>query len=239
MTELIDQRWQDYYKQLEGIDVNKFYEHPVIKKTICMDSEEDFIGEAKEYKKEIDKIYNKLDEHPLLKTLIKTGNKFSKGTELYIVEAAMIMRRFPEFFTDNKVVVEVGCGYGGLCRIIKFMNPDLEYILIDHPLMLNIAKNFLKDFNKITYQSLDILSPDVDNVIIGQASQTLLISNNCISEMATRCKVEVIKNFTLFDNIFIIDVFDFFIKDKLCVYDIKDFPIMKNLKLKIYTKKVN
>lgn len=81
-----------------------------------------------------------------------------------------------------KRVVEIGAGYGGLCRLLYSMHGFEEYNIIDLPDVVELAHNYLKNFpelnEKINYIScndlkriLDIKKPD------------LVIANSSLAEL--------------------------------------------------------
>lgn len=76
-------------------------------------------------------------------------------------------------------VVEVGGGYGGLCKTISVLCDFDEYIHVDLPDVIKVQEKYLKNFpdifSKIKFNSCDKLN-NIDNV-------DLFISNYSLSEL--------------------------------------------------------
>ena len=87
----------------------------------------------------------------------KNFGKISVGTLKYISNAADIKNSLSD--EKIKTIVEVGGGYGGLCKILYHMVGFEKYILIDLPSVIELCKKYLDNFSelkdKITYISCD------------------------------------------------------------------------------------
>jgi len=55
---------------------------------------------------------------------------------------------------DIKSIVEYGGGYGCMARLIKKINPDVRYTIIDLPIMTDIQREYLKGYD-VNFVSLD------------------------------------------------------------------------------------
>ena len=44
-------------------------------------------------------------------------------------------------------VAEIGVGYGGQCRIIKSIKPELDYTLVDLPQVCNLSRRYLSNYS--------------------------------------------------------------------------------------------
>ena len=99
---------------------------------------------------------------------------FAPTTLRYIQTAVDLKRLFGPL--DGMRVVEIGGGYGGLCRILHAQNRIESYTIVDLPEALDLAKRYLGEFSvpnvSFAPPNQDIF-PDFD----------LLISNYAYSEL--------------------------------------------------------
>jgi putative sugar O-methyltransferase len=94
-------------------------------------------------------------------------------------------------FKQNKKVLEIGGGYGGLCKVFSVVNKFSYYYLVDFPEVLDLSKKYLSQFstikNKIYYIPTDSLR-DVSNL-------DLVISNYAFSECSKETQLEYYERF--------------------------------------------
>ncbi|HSX13417.1 MAG TPA: putative sugar O-methyltransferase [Chlamydiales bacterium] len=77
---------------------------------------------------------------------------------------------------NQKKIIEIGAGYGGQCRILSELFSFKEYVIIDLPEVLNLAKKYLDslDVKNVRYIPADQIPSDL--------SCDLVISNYAFSE---------------------------------------------------------
>ena len=101
----------------------------------------------------------------------------------YVYHALLILNHFRA--TDCKNIVEVGCGYGGLCLAINYFAKIFEiqigtYNLVDLKEPLNLIKNYTLlhsiDFN-LMYHDSETFGADINN------DELFFISNYCYTEI--------------------------------------------------------
>ena len=80
---------------------------------------------------------------------------------------------------EIKSIAEIGIGYGGQCRIIKSMFPDVKYTLFDLPEVLGLAERYLNNYDQ--YKS-GIRYVDGGHIYI-QDNYDMVISNYAFSEL--------------------------------------------------------
>jgi hypothetical protein len=103
----------------------------------------------------------------------------------YIYHALIILKYYKE--TGLKEIVEVGCGYGGLCLAINYFSKLLnitinKYHLIDLPDVCNLINYYLgqhANFISIPYQSYDAQNYGKEIT----SNDLFFISNYCLSEI--------------------------------------------------------
>jgi hypothetical protein len=119
-----------------------------------------------------------------LKTLY--GDLFVSPTSLrYIYHSHLIFEHIKNLSLNNIDIVEVGCGYGGLCLAINFFKEKYgigvnSYKLIDLKEAINLQKIYLSmvDISNIEYIDSDTFGKDIKD------SNMFLISNYCFSEIS-------------------------------------------------------
>lgn len=79
------------------------------------------------------------------------------------------------FDCNGKDIVEIGVGYGSLCKVIHDLSKPKSYTLIDYPEVQNLSKKYLKTFG-ITPLLRDMNSLELKHY-------DLVISNFAFSEM--------------------------------------------------------
>lgn len=103
--------------------------------------------------------------------------KVSPSTIRYLKNSLDIVNQFGQDFSGGNIL-EIGGGYGGLCKVLSSFVEFDNYYLVDLPEASRFSKKYLDHFdsikNKITYMNTDNISP-VDNL-------DLVISNYAFSE---------------------------------------------------------
>lgn len=90
------------------------------------------------------------------------------------------------FFQDINDVIEVGGGYGGLCKRLR---PYVKrYTLIDHETMIRLANSYLKNLSV----KVDVIE-NKDNYVKDQFD--LFICNSCLSEISKEDRQYIYDNF--------------------------------------------
>ena len=103
----------------------------------------------------------------------------------YICHANLILKNMVKLNLDNVDIVEVGCGYGGLCLALsiyanKYSIKINNYHLIDLEPANNLQKLYLQNFNlefNTVYHNSNTFGSDI------QSNNLYLISNYCYSEI--------------------------------------------------------
>lgn len=116
---------------------------------------------------------NDLVGNPLMYEYPRVGF-FSPANLRYIKIAGEIDYYFGNL--EGKTIIEIGGGYGGQCKILSDLFDFKEYILVDLPEVLALAKRYLDHFGikNVRYLTMDELPED--------ASYDLVISNYAFSE---------------------------------------------------------
>jgi hypothetical protein len=114
------------------------------------------------------------------------GDLFVSPTSLrYIYHSHLIFEHIKSLSLNNIDIVEVGCGYGGLCLAINFFKEKYgigvnSYKLIDLKEAINLQKIYLSmvDISNVEYIDSDTFGKDIKD------SNMFLISNYCFSEIS-------------------------------------------------------
>lgn len=109
---------------------------------------------------------------------------FCPTTLRYALVAGHLQRHFGSL--EGKKIVEIGGGYGGLCRILHALYPIQEYIIVDVPAVAELARKYLAAFS-IT--SVKFITPDQ---LTAEIPSDLLISNYAFSERSEESKINYI-----------------------------------------------
>jgi len=114
-----------------------------------------------------------------------------------------LMKKHLDIFAPKEVshVVDIGGGYGNLCRLFKnCFDYKGRYQIADFPFMLDLQKNYLKQ-NAIT--DVDFLPLDMDQLLPRDGETSMLIATFSMNEMplATRALME--PHLTKYDYIYI------------------------------------
>ncbi len=92
----------------------------------------------------------------------------------YIKIAGDIKKSFGDL--SGKRVIEIGGGYGGQCKVLSDLFAFKEYVIVDLPEVLELARTYLKKLNvpHVTFRTLEELSQDT--------RYDLIISNYAFTE---------------------------------------------------------
>jgi len=155
-----------------------FLRQPTISKTIHPDCVNLAISYLKEMKSNSFKINDNLQDGTI-------GNpywfnpypNFSPLSIQHLYHIYIIQKYFKILIKkDISHIIEIGGGYGNLCRIIKTLGYDKLYSIMDFPIMLNIQKNYL------TAHKIDNIE-FFEYPISVKSQPSLLIGTFSISEM--------------------------------------------------------
>ena len=138
---------------------------------ICKDMNEDAVWENIEAFKENDSIGNpELYPYPGMKgTISPTTLRYMKNT----FEMALMLDG-----AEVSKVVEVGGGYGGLCRVLSKVCEFDEYVLIDLPEVSALQRKYLDQFPDIKDKVTCISCTEYEDI----KDVDLFISNYALSE---------------------------------------------------------
>jgi hypothetical protein len=124
-------------------------------------------------------IRNNLIGNPLIYDYPEIGED-NPSTLMYYYTTLTIKNLLNDY--KPKKIVEIGGGYGGLCRLISSFIGFDEYIIIDLPDVINLTKKYLDNYpelsNKITYISCENL-----NTLIPIHNVDLTIANSSLAEL--------------------------------------------------------
>ena len=132
------------------------------------------------------------------------GNKYdynfikTSPTNLrYILHSHLILTHINTLNLQSVKLVEVGCGYGGLCLAInyfsKLYNINIEsYKLVDLPVVSKLQQAYLQ--NHILNFSPEYYSAFNYGADIQNSNDYFLISNYCFSEISKDNQIQYIKN---------------------------------------------
>ena len=144
---------------------------------------EDFVKAINEIDPELFDYIDKFRENdkygdPTLKDFGKLG-KISANTLRYIMSLAFIRKHFSTKL-DNMTFVEIGGGYGGLCKVISCVVDFKSYTLIDLPAVVRLQRKYLEalGFDK---GEATIYFYDTNNINVDK-EYDMCISEYCISE---------------------------------------------------------
>lgn len=112
-------------------DLESFKGDPILQRTILSVS-----GEYREQEISSD-LFKNLDQSP--------WEDIHNSMYRYMYYISMLESRLCLAKRDPIRILEIGSGYGGLCRMMLSVFGDRieSYTLVDHPKMLNIAKHFI------------------------------------------------------------------------------------------------
>jgi hypothetical protein len=125
--------------------------------------------------------------------LVDAGSPFgqlSPSTLRYVKVLSDIQKMFGS--QTDKVVVEVGIGYGGQCKILSDFYKLSQYHLVDIREPLALAKRYLQKYG---YGNIKYFS--FDDEVEAMDSYDLFISNYAFSEFARELQQFYIENFIL------------------------------------------
>jgi hypothetical protein len=135
-------------------------------------------------------------------------------------------------FKNIKTVLEIGPGYGELCkRLLSRFTGIQSYVLVDHPVMLNMAKQNIGDNDIVKYEPVFEIESINDKY-------DLFISSHCLSETTKEFQNYVLENiFKMCNSVVVIeclgengigDDFEKRLKDKMeYLDDYRIVPISK------------
>lgn len=139
--------------------------------------------------------YDKFVENDLIgnpKQFLYNGKKISPTTLRYI-KTCLDLTSICDQVEVNKIV-EVGGGYGGLCKTLSVLCDYEEYINIDLPCTIEIQKKYLSNFSNLQLKTKFIPCNELQELF----NVDLFISNYCLSELDLKSQLnyydKVIKN---------------------------------------------
>ena len=144
---------------------------------------EDYVKAINEIDPELFDYIDKFRENdkcgdPILKDFGKLG-KISANTLRYIMSLAFIRKHFSTEL-DNMTFVEIGGGYGGLCKVISCVVDFKSYTLIDLPAVVRLQRKYLEALG-LDKGEATIYFYDTNNINVDK-EYDICISEYCISE---------------------------------------------------------
>jgi hypothetical protein len=149
---------------------------------------EDYVKAINEIDPELFDYIDKFRENdkcgdPILKDFSKLG-KISANTLRYVMTLAFLRKHFSTKL-DNMTFVEIGGGYGGLCKVISCVVDFKSYTLIDLPSVVRLQRKYLEILG---FDKDDPDTPvrvvyfyDSENIDVDK-EYDICISEYCISE---------------------------------------------------------
>ena len=90
-------------------------------------------------------------------------------------------------FKSINYITEIGCGYGGQCRIILSKYPNIKYAIIDFPEVIELTKKYLSVFDTPDFKYTDRVNfISSDNLANSEVHGDLVISDYCFSELTKK-----------------------------------------------------
>ena len=178
---------------------NTFKSHPAYRHVLEHVSED----EGQKYLDEIEIDYmDKLDEvkqndslgGPVTYDYDKVGN-ISATTLRYIKNTSDIITKFGNSFDS---IVEIGGGYGGLCKVLSSFIKFEQYLLLDLEECNLLSRKYLSNFDLPT---MSYRSEEIDQI---DENFDLLISNYALSECDRETQMMYIEKFVKKSNKFYI-----------------------------------
>ena len=177
----------------------QFKSHPAYRHVL----EHVSLDEGQQYLKEIDIDYlDKLEEvkendslgSPVIYEYPSVG-EISPTTIRYIKNTSDIVNKFGTSFDS---IVEIGGGYGGLCKVLSSFIKFEQYLLLDLEECNLLSRKYLSHFNLPT---LSYRSEEIDEI---DENFDLLISNYAFSECHKEVQQDYIERFIKKSNNFYI-----------------------------------
>ena len=195
-----DERWQRYHKQIDGIDPKQFHKNPCMQRVIALSGGQDFLQHTKGLESELERVLAVFEEHPMLlpKARDRCGRKIHVSSEKYIYQVCLLLKEFPNL--KGMRVLEVGGAFGGFARVLRMVEPDIHYTILDHVAMLRLASAFLGESSPVKLVSIEHISS------LFSTSVHLFISHYCLSETPVEYQRDVgVRLFSMAQRAFIID----------------------------------
>lgn len=79
-----------------------------------------------------------------------------------------------------KKIVEIGGGYGGLCKILSSVYNFQEYILVDLPEVIELCKKYLSNFKELNGKIKFVYVSEIDNIDFSDTD--LVIADSSLAE---------------------------------------------------------
>lgn len=122
--------------------------------------------------------------NPVMEAFSEYGS-FCPATLRYVKVAGELGALFGNL--SGKTVVEIGGGYGGQCRILSSLYAFKEYIIVDLPEVLELAKKYLEPWG---FTHIRYLTPDQISL---EDRYDLLISNYAFSECSYKTQISYVE----------------------------------------------
>jgi putative sugar O-methyltransferase len=141
--------------------------------------------------KDNDKVGN-----PILQNYDELGD-IDPSTLAYFNHAIEILKII-DIYKPRKIL-EIGGGYGGLCRILSIFIKFDEYIIVDLPDVLKISQKYLSHFPKLANKVKFVSYENYENILNFSKDShiDLLIAVSSISECAREIQNKYIRDFCL------------------------------------------
>lgn len=108
-------------------------------------------------------------------TISNSFFKTSANRAHHTLHLASYFQATKKYFWESSSIIEFGGGYGNMARLIRKMNPNLTYIIVDLPELLALQYVYLGSLE--SEENLNIISSKSDSIKIGKIN---LISSNLI-----------------------------------------------------------
>lgn len=160
----------------------------------------DFLKHTKGLEPELARVLAVFEEHPVLlpKARERRGMKIHVSSEKYIYQVCLLLKAFPNL--KGMRILEIGGAFGGFARVLRMVEPDVHYTILDHVSMLRLARFFLGDDSPVKLVPIEYMPS------LFSTPAHLLVSNYCLSETPASYQQEVGERlFPMTQKAFIID----------------------------------
>ena len=179
----------DFFKTFKN---NSAYRH--VLEHVSFEEGQQYLDEVDiDYKDKLDQIKeNDLYGTPITCSYDGVG-MISPTTVRYLKNTSDIVKKFGTSFDS---IVEIGGGYGGLCKVISYFVKFEQYLLLDLEECNMLSRKYLSHFD------LPTMSYQAEEIVDVEDNFDLLISNYALSECNRETQMMYIKRFVKKSNKF-------------------------------------
>lgn len=116
--------------------------------------------------------------------------QISPSTLRYVKNSLDLLEFFGENVNDVQNIVEIGGGYGGLCRVLSVFVNFENYVIIDLPEVNNLSEKYLGKFPDLDGRTSQLSCFELDEIV----GADLVISNYAFSECSEDIQMHYYNN---------------------------------------------